>query len=232
VVIPAALAIDLSITKTDRPEIFYFGSTVIYTLTVRNAGPDTATNVTVVDSLPEATRFVSVRSSQGVCTGGAVIRCSLGTVAPNGVATITVVVRPLEPGVLLNTATVVGAEPEANTANNRASAPTLVQGAFVPPAPAVCPTLNVKTHTLSAGRKGVIRAVVTAGGKGVKGVRVLVTGPGLRKSGITDRLGRVSISVRPPRAGIAEIRITNQPGRCSTRRIGVAGVFQPPSVTG
>ena len=232
VVIPAALAIDLSITKTDRPDPVFVGATLTYTLTVRNAGPDTATNVSVVDSLPAATRFVSVRSSQGVCTGGAVIRCSLGTLASGAAATVTIVVRPLEPGALINTATVVGAEPEANTANNRASTPTLVRGPFVPPTPATCPTLTVLTHTLSAGRKGTVRAVVSANGKGVAGVRVLVTGAGIRKAGITNRLGRVTITVRPPRAGIAEIRMTNQPGRCSTRRIGVAGVFAPPSVTG
>ena len=188
--------------------------------------------MTVADSLPEATRFVSVRSSQGVCTGGPTVRCSLGTLAPNGAATITVVVRPLEPGVLINTATVVGAEPEANTANNRASTPTLVRGPFVPPAPVACPTLTVPTHTLSVGRKGIVRAVVSAQRQGSRGARVLVTGAGIRKSGVTDGLGRVAITVRPTRAGIAEIRMTNQPGRCSTRRIGVAGVFQPPSVTG
>jgi hypothetical protein len=96
----------------------------------------------------------------------------------------------------------------------------------------VCPTLTVPTHTLSVGRKGIVRAVVSLKGKGVKGARVLVTGAGIRKSGITDGRGRVAITVRPTRAGIAEIRLTNQPGTCSTRRIGVAGVFQPPSVTG
>jgi uncharacterized repeat protein (TIGR01451 family) len=232
VVLPAAVAIDLSITKTDRPDPVFVGATLTYTLTVRNAGPDTATNVTVADSLPAATRFVSVRSSQGVCTGGPMVRCSLGTLASGGAATVTIVVRPLEPGALINSATVVGAEPEANTANNRASTPTLVKGPFVPPTPVTCPTLTVLTHTLSAGRKGTVRAVVTANGKGVAGVRVLVTGAGIRKTGITNRLGRVTITVRPPRAGIAEIRMTNQPGRCSTRRIGVAGVFAPPSVTG
>jgi uncharacterized repeat protein (TIGR01451 family) len=210
----------------------FVGATLTYTLAVRNAGPDTATNVNVVDSLPAASRFLSVRSTQGVCTGGPVVRCSLGTLAPGGRATVTIVVRPLEPGALINTATVVGAEPETNTANNRATTPTLVRGPFLPPAPAACPTMTVQPRSLSVGRKGIVRVVVSAKGKGVRGVRVLVTGAGIRKAGTTNRLGRVAIAVRPPRAGIAEIRMTNQPGRCSTRRIGVVGVFQPPSVTG
>jgi len=73
---------------------------------------------------------------------------------------------------------------------------------------------------------------VTDKGHGVRGVRIRITGPGLWKAATTDGRGRVAISVRPPRAGIAEIKMTNQPSRCSTRRIGVVGVFQPPSVTG
>ena len=56
--------------------------------------------------------------------------------------------------------------------------------------------------------------------------------PGLKKAATTDRRGRVGIAVQPPRAGIVTIRMANQPARCSTRRIGVVGVFQPPPVTG
>ena len=82
------------------------------------------------------------------------------------------------------------------------------------------------------GSKAVVRVLVTRGGKGVRGVRILVTGPGLYKAATTNSRGRVAISVRPPRTGIVEIRMTNQPSRCSTRRIGVVGVFLPPPVTG
>ena len=39
VVLPAAPSIDLSITKTDRPDPVFVGATLTYTLTVRNAGP-------------------------------------------------------------------------------------------------------------------------------------------------------------------------------------------------
>jgi len=228
---PAAPVIDLSIRKTDRPDPAFVGGRLIYTLTVRNIGQDPATNVRVTDVLPAATTFVSVTRSQGTCTGGPVVRCNLGSIAPGGSALVTIVVRPTQPGALINTATVVGDQPEPNTANNRSSAPTLVRGPFRPPV-ATCPTLTVQPRSISVGRRGVVRALVTQAGRGVRGVRILITGPGLRKAAITDRRGRVAIVLRPPRAGIAEIRMTNQPGRCSTRRIGVVGVFQPPSVTG
>jgi uncharacterized repeat protein (TIGR01451 family) len=229
---PPAKAIDLSIVKTDRPDPALVGDRLTYTLTVRNAGPDAATNVVVADALPATTRFVSVAASQGTCSGGALVRCNLGTIAAGGQALITIVVRPLEPGALLNEATVVGAEPEANTANNRSTAPTLVRGPFKPPVVVSCPVLTVNPRSLSMGQKTPVRVLVTRNGKGVRGVRVVVVGPGLRKAATTDGRGRVTITVRPPRAGIATIRMANQPARCSTRRIGVVGVFLPPPVTG
>jgi len=74
--------------------------------------------------------------------------------------------------------------------------------------------------------------IVTDKGRGVGGVRILVKGPGLNKAAFTNGSGRVAISVRPPRTGIVEIRMTNQPSRCSTTRIGVVGVILPPPVTG
>jgi hypothetical protein len=133
---------------------------------------------------------------------------------------------------MINRATVVGNEAESNTANNRASTPTLVRGPFRPPVVATCPTLTVQQRSLSVGQRSVIRVLVSHKGRGVRGVRILVRAPGLWKAATTDGRGRVAITVRPPRAGIAEIRMMNQPSRCSTRRIGVVGVFQPPSVTG
>ena len=224
-------AIDLSITKTDRPDPVFVGARLVYTLTVRNAGPGRATNVRVADALPDGTTFVSVRSNQGTCTGGQIVRCDLDALASGGRAVVTIVVRPTEPGALINEATVVGDQSETNTTNNRASTPTLVRGPFRPPV-ATCPGLTVQPRSLSVGQRSLVRVLVTGEGRGVRGVRILVKGPGLHKAATTDTRGRVAISVRPPRAGIVVIRMTNQPSRCSTRRIGVVGVFQPPSVTG
>jgi uncharacterized repeat protein (TIGR01451 family) len=224
--------IDLSIAKTDRPDPVFVGKLLTYTLAVRNLGPDAATNVRVMDALPGAVSFVSVTSSQGTCTGGRVVSCGLGTIASGGRATVSIVVRANEAGAVLNTATVVGNEAETNTANNQASAPTLVRGVFQPPAVVTCPTFTATPRSLSVGRKGVIRVVVTSKGKGMKSVRIQVKGPGLLKSAVTGARGRVAITVRPKRTGIVQIRMLNQPGTCGTRRIGVVGVFQPPPVTG
>jgi uncharacterized repeat protein (TIGR01451 family) len=229
--VAAAPVIDLSITKADRPDPVFVGGRLTYTLTVRNLGPDKATNVRVADALPAGTTFLAVATTQGTCTGGRVVHCSLGEVMSGGRATITIIVRPTETGVLLNTATVVGDQSESNTANNRATAPTLVRGPIAPPV-ASCPAFQVQPRSLSAGQRGVVRVIVTDKGRGVSGVRILVKGPGLNKAALTNGSGRVAISVRPPRTGIVEIRMTNQPARCSTRRIGVVGVFLPPPVTG
>ena len=70
-VVVAAPAIDLSITKTDRPDPVFVGARLTYTLTVRNAGPDTATNVRVADALPAATTFVSVTAARERAPAGA-----------------------------------------------------------------------------------------------------------------------------------------------------------------
>ncbi|NUT55972.1 MAG: DUF11 domain-containing protein [Thermoleophilia bacterium] len=230
-VVAGTPVIDLAIRKTDRPDPVLVGARLTYTLTVRNLGPDTATNVRVADALPAATNFVSVATGQGTCTGGRVVRCSLGTLAKGDSVVITVVVRPTEAGVLLNTATVVGTEAEPNTANNQSSTPTLVRGPIRPPA-AACPVLTVQPRSLSAGRRGLVKVLVAGKSGGVRGVRILVKGPGVYKAATTNRRGRVAISVKPPRTGILEIRMTNQPARCGTRRVGVVGVIQPPSVTG
>ena len=230
-VIAPAATIDLSIVKVDRPDPVFVGGRLTYTLTVRNLGPDTATNVRVADSLPATTDFIAVSTNQGTCTGGQIVRCNLGTMANGARATITIIVRPTEPGALINTATVVGEQSEPNTANNRSSAPTLVKGPFQPPV-ATCPVLTVQPRSLSVGTRGTVRVLVTDKGRGVRGVRILVKGPGLYKAATTNGRGRVAISVRPPRTGIVEISMTNQPNRCSTRRIGVVGIFQPPPVTG
>jgi uncharacterized repeat protein (TIGR01451 family) len=69
----AAPNADLVVTKSQPSATVNAGGTIVYTVTVTNNGPATATNVVVTDTLPTGTTFVSV-------TGGGVI----GTPTPSG----------------------------------------------------------------------------------------------------------------------------------------------------
>jgi uncharacterized repeat protein (TIGR01451 family) len=224
--------IDLWVTKDDLPDPVQVNGQLTYTIVVGNNGPDAATQVTLADPLPAGTSFVSVATTQGSCTGGALISCNLGTIAKGATVTITLVVTAQQPGTITNTVTVVGKEPESNTDNNRAIATTRVPAPAVKRAPkkVVCDTVTAGPKSLSVGRRGTIVVRVTAAGKPVKGRKVVVKGAGILKTGRTNAKGVARIVVRPRRAGIVTITVP-QKIVCGAKRIGVVGAFQPP-VTG
>lgn len=119
IVASAASQADVSITKTGSPTVVSGGANITYTIAVANAGPSSATGVTVSDFLPAGATFVSATPSLGSCSGTSTVSCSLGTMASGGSATIViVVVSPASSGPLLNTATVVSTTPDPLTGNN------------------------------------------------------------------------------------------------------------------
>ena len=124
---PVASA-DLSITKGDSPDPVTAGSSLTYTLTVHNAGPDSAAAVMVSDPLPARVTFVSATPSVGSCSGTSTVTCSLGSLASGASATVTIVVSPSS-GPLSNTATVSSSTADPSSANNSATATTTVNPA-------------------------------------------------------------------------------------------------------
>jgi uncharacterized repeat protein (TIGR01451 family) len=229
--VPTSPMIDLSIVKTDTPDPAHVGGRLTYRLAVTNRGAVRATNVVVTDEIPVKLQFSSVSTTQGTCTGGRVVTCALGSLEVGGSASITIVVRPLSPGLVVNTATVTGAETDSNPADNTSSAVTRVKGPFAPPA-ARCPQLLVGQRTLAVGRRAMIVARVRLAGRGLRGTRITVRGAGVRTGGRTNAAGIARIAVRPTRTGIIVIRIAGRPARCGARRIGVVGTFRPPPLTG
>jgi uncharacterized repeat protein (TIGR01451 family) len=230
---PPAPQIDLSVTKIDAPDPAKLNGQIGYTMLVRNAGPSTATGVTLADPLPAGTSFVSVKTTQGTCTfAGGLVQCNLGAIPAGGSVTVTLIVRATNAGLLTNEVTVVGHEPETNPANNRASATTLVRTPLVPPKKPkpVCSTLTVGPKSLRVGKRSTIAATVKNRGKAVKGAKVRVRGAGILKSGRTNARGKAHITVRPVRPGIVIVSVP-QKLVCGSKRIGVVGVFEPP-VTG
>ena len=136
---------DLSITKATASAPPYFATQPInYTLTVSNAGPNAATAVTVTDVLPAGTTLVSATPSQGSCSGTTTVTCNLGTLNNAATATVSLQIRPNNPGVVSNTATVSTTVTDSNPANNTSTATVTVRPA------ADIPTLSEKMLMLLA----------------------------------------------------------------------------------
>jgi uncharacterized repeat protein (TIGR01451 family) len=114
---------DLSI-RMSGPASGITGNNFEYKLTVSNAGPLPATDVTVTDNLPSTVQFVSATASQGSCThsGGAhggTVTCNLGNLKSKANATATIVVVPIHAAnPTTNRATVTASQLDPDTNNN------------------------------------------------------------------------------------------------------------------
>ncbi len=122
--------IDLSITKSDDVDPVDAGGTLVYTLTIANAGPSTATGVTVTDVLPPEVTFSSSTASLGSSSeSGGTITTDIGTLASGASATVTITVSVAGTaiGTFTNNATVIGNETDIAPANNSTSEDTTVR---------------------------------------------------------------------------------------------------------
>lgn len=123
VVTPAVA--DLSLTKTVDDSTPDRNQNVVFTLTLTNGGPQTATNVTVTDLLPAGLTFVSSNPSTGSYnqTTGVWTVASLNSAAN---ATLTITATTATVGAKTNTAEVTAADQfdSDSTPGNRATAPS------------------------------------------------------------------------------------------------------------
>jgi uncharacterized repeat protein (TIGR01451 family) len=245
---PAPTVVDLAIVKTPVPVSVVRGSNVTYTLTVTNNGPVTDTAVQIGDSLPFGVSYVSATSSQGTCSGTAVVQCAIGTMTNGQKVTITIVVNTTNTGTIVNTATVVGALPETTLTNNSSSttinvtappapkpAPPVFKPPVVKPAPKLVPppcyAVVVAPKSLTVGKNAHLQLHVTAKNKAIAGVKIEVKGAGILKlSGRTNSAGQVTITLHPKKSGIVLVKPASYKG-CANPRIGVIAAFTPP-VTG
>ena len=226
-----AFRVDLSITKSGAPNPLTLGTgNITWTIVVTNNGPDVDTGVKISDPMPAGNTFVSATSTQGTCTGGAILNCNIGTMAAGASVTITLVTTPSTTGNQDNTVTVAGDRPETNTTNNQATATVLVVGPATPPVFCVAVS-KVTPKQLFVGRKTKLTIHLTQDNKAVAGIKVRIKGPKLNlTTGRSNSKGVITKTVKLKKAGIMVFSpIASK--RCNTKRIGVTGVFTPP-VTG
>jgi uncharacterized repeat protein (TIGR01451 family) len=113
---------DLALRDSVSPLVLNISSNVTFSLTVTNLGPNPASSVVVTDSIPAGFTFATATVSQGSWTSaGNVFNASLGTIADQGSATITIQAIATTAGSWTNKATVSSSASEVNSANNTAS---------------------------------------------------------------------------------------------------------------
>ena len=108
-------AADLSINKVVNVSNPNYGDLVKWTLTVRNNGPDNATEVTVGDIIPQGLVFIS---SNGNYVNG---KWSVGTLNVGQSKSLEIVTLVNITGNIINKANVSGKEYDHNPSNNNAS---------------------------------------------------------------------------------------------------------------
>ena len=222
--------VDLSITKTGSPATQELGQgNITWTMVVKNNGPDADTGVKITDPMPGGNTFVSATTTQGTCTGGAILTCNIGDMAAGATVTITLVTTPSVEGTQTNTVTVSGNRPETNTTNNTATATVNV---FKGTPPVFCVAVSkVTPKQLFVGRKTMLTIHLTKNKKAVSGVHVRIKGPKLNiKTKASNGTGVIKQSVKMKKAGVL-IFTPIASKTCNTKRVGVTNVFTPP-VTG
>ncbi len=117
---------DLAISKTDAADPTLLGNPLTYTLAITNYGPSNATGVVVTDTLPATVSLVSAQSTLGNCSGTGPVTCTLGAMNRGSTATVTIVVNPLQTGLLSNSANVAGNQTDPTAANNAVTESTQV----------------------------------------------------------------------------------------------------------
>jgi len=129
VVMPGGGSADLSIANADSPDPVNAGSNISYTLTITNAGPDEAVNVTVTDTLPPTLLAPSGFGDGWTCDPPAsgAITCTRASLPVGEAPAITILGTTPGAGPITNTAAVSASPADPVPGNNSASAGTTIQ---------------------------------------------------------------------------------------------------------
>ncbi|MDB5351700.1 MAG: conserved repeat protein [Planctomycetota bacterium] len=118
---------NLSVAIAASPNPATLGSDLTYTITVVNNGPDQATNVQLVQTLPPGVTFKSGIATQGSLTSaGTLVLGNLGAIDAGTSVVATVLVAPSAIGSITTTANVSSGEIDPDTTDNQASQTTVV----------------------------------------------------------------------------------------------------------
>jgi uncharacterized repeat protein (TIGR01451 family) len=118
---------NLAVLVVAAPDPVTVGSNLVYTITVTNMGPYSAPNVSLTNLLPASVSLESSTTTQGslVAIGNPILG-SLGNLAVNGSATVSLTVRPSVPGTITNVTSIASDSADPALANNSVTTRTTV----------------------------------------------------------------------------------------------------------
>ncbi len=108
---------DLSVIKIVNVNVVTVGDKIIYTIIVKNNGPDTALDIYVVDKLSDALKFVLYKASVGVYNPTTGI-WTIGNLTNKSNATLKITCIVLKTGIISNEVFVNGSTVDLNMSNN------------------------------------------------------------------------------------------------------------------
>ncbi|BDZ72197.1 DUF11 domain-containing protein [Methanobacterium petrolearium] len=112
---------DLVILKTVGDSSTNVGQIIHYYLSVTNNGPNNATGVVVLDTLPSQVTFISATPSAGVSVVGNLLTWTIDNLDVDDIVTLDILVRIDQAGEFTNIANVTGNEQDPNLSNNHDS---------------------------------------------------------------------------------------------------------------
>jgi hypothetical protein len=113
-----AILADVRVSAPAAPESTFVGDALTLTIDVLNTGPSPTADVLLALEIAPQLALVALSSSQGSCTPTPAPSCTLGALAPNGSARITLAARIARGGAIGLGATTRAAEADPDTSNN------------------------------------------------------------------------------------------------------------------
>lgn len=116
---------DIALSGTGSPGPVTVGEDINYVFTITNYGPNTASSVTLTDTLSAGARFVSAEPATR-CSGTNSVICNLGSLTAGAQTVVNLVAKATAAGALTNNARISAVERDPAVGNNSASTITQV----------------------------------------------------------------------------------------------------------
>ena len=130
---PVGYAADLAVTQAASPSSVLVGSNLVFSITVTNFGPSTASNVVVSDVLPSGLTLISSNSTLGGITrSGSTVTWTNSALTNGAGAQINLVVQTSAVGTIVNQASSYATTSDPNPAEDTASVTVNVVSGSLP----------------------------------------------------------------------------------------------------